>query len=353
MLPSTKPLVRRVPPGPGPAKRQTTRYLAACSRSRLKVVVVRHPMPYGDLVAHGSPSATHLRRPRTATITTIEEREEYEPHLDAGRVLYAGVDYEAILRQAETEAGRRPVGRWQQTISRSTGPTCSRRRRPRSGPAMRMHYHPAETKHPHGDVVVINKVEFGNAGAGWRGESQRRVDERPCPSDSGPVCAHACRRPKRRHGKAGGRRRGPVPTLTHGGGGNTYGAGSSRRGGFGPRRCRSGPVRRRRTGRDAPPLPESRAPSPAMGYGQGQNARARDDPQRHAADLVLSATPMDLTRVLSWRSPSFRVRYELEELAGDAAGHEQSNLTETPCSDRLSGTCQFDVGSAPLAGDPS
>ena len=104
MLPSTKPLVAVGATRTGAGKSQTTRFLAGqLANAGLKPVVIRHPMPYGDLVAQ--------RVQRYATYedldryeTTIEEREEYEPHLDAGRVLYAGVDYGAILAQAEQEA---------------------------------------------------------------------------------------------------------------------------------------------------------------------------------------------------------------------------------------------------------
>ena len=104
MIASTKPVVATGATRTGAGKSQTTRYLAELlEKQGLKVVVVRHPMPYGDLVAQRVQRyATYADLDRHDT--TIEEREEYEPHLDAGRVLYAGVDYAAILRQAETEA---------------------------------------------------------------------------------------------------------------------------------------------------------------------------------------------------------------------------------------------------------
>jgi predicted GTPase len=104
MLKSRRPVLAVGAVRTGAGKSQTTRYLAGLLAERgLTPVVIRHPMPYGDLVAQ--------RVERFATYedldrfdTTIEEREEYEPHLDAGRVVYAGVDYEAILHEAELEA---------------------------------------------------------------------------------------------------------------------------------------------------------------------------------------------------------------------------------------------------------
>ena len=104
MLKSRRPVLAVGATRTGAGKSQTTRYLAALLAKRgITPVIIRHPMPYGDLAAQ--------RVQRYATYedlarfeTTIEEREEYEPHLDVGRIVYAGVDYEAILRQAETEA---------------------------------------------------------------------------------------------------------------------------------------------------------------------------------------------------------------------------------------------------------
>jgi len=114
MLRSRRPVLAVGATRTGAGKSQTTRYLAALLGDRdLTPVVVRHPMPYGDLAAQ--------RVQRFATYedldrheTTIEEREEYEPHLDAGRVVYAGVDYEAILHEAELEADVVVWGRRQQ-----------------------------------------------------------------------------------------------------------------------------------------------------------------------------------------------------------------------------------------------
>src|SRR6478609_6250702 len=104
MLRSTRPVVAVTAVRTGVGKSQTTRYVARMLLDRgLRVVAIRHPMPYGNLAAQASQRfATYADLDRHEC--TIEEREEYEPHLDAGVVVYAGVDYERILREAEQEA---------------------------------------------------------------------------------------------------------------------------------------------------------------------------------------------------------------------------------------------------------
>ena len=158
MLPSTKPVVATGATRTGAGKSQTTRYIAELlEKQGLRVVVVRHPMPYGDLIAQRVQRyATYADLDRYET--TIEEREEYEPHLDAGRVLYAGVDYEAILRQAEAEAdvvmwdgGNNDFPFFKPDIFVVVADPL------RAG--HEMHFHPGETNIRMADVVVINKVD--------------------------------------------------------------------------------------------------------------------------------------------------------------------------------------------------
>jgi predicted GTPase len=322
-LPSTKPVVATGATRTGAGKSQTTRYLAELlEKQGLKVVVVRHPMPYGDLVAQSVQRyATHADLDRHNT--TIEEREEYEPHLDAGRVLYAGVDYEAILRQAEAEAdvviwdgGNNDFPFYKPDLFVAVADPL------RAGHEML--YHPGETNIRMADVVVINKVDSAT------------------PEQIATVRANiAAVNPRARvilarsaltlqGGDIKGKRVAVVedgPTLTHGG--MTFGAGvvAARR--FGASELVD-PVPYA-TGELAATL--ARYPAlehllPAMGYGAGQMHELESALNSMPADLVLSATPIDLTRVLKLEKPVVRVRYELEELAGEAAGHEQSNLTE-------------------------
>jgi predicted GTPase len=279
-------------------------------------------MPYGDLVAQRVQRyATYADLDRHDT--TIEEREEYEPHLDAGRVLYAGVDYEAILREAEAEAdvvlwdgGNNDFPFYRPDLFVVVADPL------RAG--HEMHYHPGETNIRLADVVVVNKVDSATpaqiaevrANVGSMNPRARVILARSVLTLQG--------------GEIAGKKVAVVedgPTLTHGG--MTYGAGVVA-------------ARRFRASELVDPVPYamgqlaetlSRYPAlehllPAMGYGQGQMHELETTLNAMPADLVLSATPIDLTRVLKLDKPVVRVRYELEELAGDAAGHEQSNLTE-------------------------
>jgi len=323
MIPSTRPVVATGATRTGAGKSQTTRYVAGLlEKQGLKVVVVRHPMPYGDLVAQ--------RVQRYATYadldsyeTTIEEREEYEPHLDAGRVLYAGVDYEAILRQAETEAD---VVMW------DGGNNDFPFFRPdlfvvvadplRAG--HEMHYHPGETNIRMADVVVINKVDSATP------EQVAEVRANVA-SMNGRARVILARSALTLHGGAiAGKRVAVVedgPTLTHGG--MTYDAGvvAARR--FGAAELVDPvPFAVGQLAETLHRYPALEHLVPAMGYGQGQMDELETTLNAMPADLVLSATPIDLTRVLKLEKPVVRVRYELEELAGDAGGHGQSNLTE-------------------------
>ena len=323
MLPSTKPVVATGATRTGAGKSQTTRYLAELlEKQGLKVVVVRHPMPYGDLVAQRVQRyATYADLDRHDT--TIEEREEYEPHLDAGRVLYAGVDYEAILRQAEAEAdvvlwdgGNNDFPFYRPDLFVVVADPL------RAG--HEMHYHPGETNIRLADVVVVNKVDSATPAQ----VAEVRDNVHSMNPRARVILARSVL--SLQGGEIAGKSVAVVedgPTLTHGG--MTYGAGVVA-------------ARRFRASELVDPVPYamgelaatlSRYPAlehllPAMGYGQGQMHELEATLNAMPADLVLSATPIDLTRVLRLDKPVVRVRYELEELAGDAAGHEQSNLTE-------------------------
>ena len=164
MLKSRRPVLAVGATRTGAGKSQTTRYLAASSPSAAsRPVVIRHPMPYGDLVAQ--------RVERFATYddldrfeTTIEEREEYEPHLDAGRVVYAGVDYEAILHEAELEAdvilwdgGNNDFPFYAPDLYVVVADPLR--------PGDERHYHPGETNVRMADVVIINKIDSAEPAA--------------------------------------------------------------------------------------------------------------------------------------------------------------------------------------------
>jgi predicted GTPase len=319
MLPSTRPVVATGATRTGAGKSQTTRYLASLlEREGLRVVVCRHPMPYGDLVAQRVQRyATYADLDRYET--TIEEREEYEPHLDAGRVLYAGVDHEEILRQAETEAdvvlwdgGNNDFPFFLPDLFVVVADPLR--------PGHELHYHPGETNIRMADVVVVNKVDSATPDQ----IAEVRANVAAANPDAPIILARSSLT------LVGGEIAGKLvavvedgPTLTHGG--MTFGAGvvAARR--FGA----AGLVDPRpfATGQLADTL--ARYPAlerliPAMGYGDGQMRELEDALNAMPADLVLSATPIDLTRVLRLDKPVVRVRYELDELAPEANRSDQS-----------------------------
>jgi predicted GTPase len=320
MLPSSKPVVAVGATRTGAGKSQTTRYLAALlERAGLRVVVARHPMPYGDLVAQRLQRyATYADLDRYQT--TIEEREEYEPHLDAGRVLYAGVDYEAILRQAETEAdvifwdgGNNDFPFFKPDLFVVVADPL------RAG--HELHYHPGETNLRMADAIVINKIDSAT--------TRQLADVKANIAAANPKARVILARSTLtlQGGEIAGKRVAVVedgPTLTHGG--MTFGAGvvAARR--FGAAEIVD-PVPHA-VGELAATL--ARYPAlerllPAMGYGDGQMRELEVTLNSMPADIVLSATPIDLTRVLKLEKPVVRVRYELEELAGEPG---QPSLTE-------------------------
>ena len=311
MLDSKRPVVAICATRTGAGKSQTSRFIAnLLARRGVVPVVVRHPMPYGDLVEQRvqrfSEHDDLLR-----LNTTIEEREEYEPHLDAGHVVYAGVDYAAILSQAEEEAdvviwdgGNNDFPFYKPDIFFVVADPL----RPEDG----NRYHPGETNVRMADVIVINKVDSADPvvvdamRAALEGMNPRAdiVTARSELSLEGPDIA--------------GKRVVVVedgPTLTHGG--MAYGAGvvAARRFGAAqlvdPRPFAVGSI--------AAVL--ARYPAldplvPAMGYGPEQTRELEATLNAVDADIVLSGTPIDLTRVLNLNKPVTRVRYDLVQVSG-------------------------------------
>ncbi len=313
MIAGTKPVVATGATRTGAGKSQTTRYLARCLEEQgLRVVVVRHPMPYGDLVKQRVQRfATYADLDRHDT--TIEEREEYEPHLDAGRVLYAGVDYEAILREAEKEAdvviwdgGNNDFPFYKPDLFVVVADPLR--------PGHEMHYHPGETNIRMADVVVINKVDSATP----EQVATVRDDIARLNPRADVVLARSSLQLV--GGEIEGKRVAIVedgPTLTHGG--MTYGAGvvAARRFGAAelvdPRPYAVGDL-----ARTLAKYPALENLLPAMGYGREQMDELEQTLNAMPADLVLAANPIDLTRVLTLEKPVVRVRYELEELAPEA-----------------------------------
>ncbi|HHS96931.1 MAG TPA: GTPase [Chloroflexi bacterium] len=308
MLKSNKPVVAVCAVRTGCGKSQTTRHVCdLLQKMGKKVVVVRHPMPYGDLAAQAVQRfATYEDLDRHHC--TIEEREEYEPHLDRGVVVYAGVDYERILRQAEAEAdvvvwdgGNNDLPFFVPDLHIVVADPHR--------PGHELRYHPGEANLRRADVVVINKVDTASP----EGVAEVREDiyavnpqavviEAASPifvEDPGAICG------KRVLVVEDG------PTLTHGE--MTYGAGvvAARRFGAAelvdPR-----PYAVRSIAATFEKYPHIGPLLPAMGYGKEQIEDLQETINRTDCDLVLVATPIDLRRLIDIRHPVDRVRYELQ-----------------------------------------
>jgi len=310
MLRSRRPVVAVGAVRTGSGKSQTTRYLARrLEAAGLRTVVVRHPMPYGDLVAQRVQrfaEAADLDRHRV----TIEEREEYEPHLEAGRVVYAGVDYAEIVRAAEAEA---EVLLWDggNNDFPFLAPNLFVVVADPLRPGHELRYHPGETNLRLADVVVINKVDSAEPAAVRRVRASVEAAN-PRAAIVEARSAIAVDRP------IAGLRVAVVedgPTLTHGE--MTYGAGvvAARRFGAAeivdPRPYAVGSIAETLAAH-----PRLERLIPAMGYGEAQVADLRRTLEAMPVDVVLSASPIDLGRLLRLDRPVVRVRYELEEVAG-------------------------------------
>lgn len=307
---STKPVISVCAVRTGSGKSQTTRRVSLILREMgFRVAAIRHPMPYGDLVKQ--------RVQRFATYAdldkhecTIEEREEYEPHLDNGVIVYAGVDYEAILRQAEQEVdivlwdgGNNDFPFYVPDLAIVVADPHR--------PGHERTYHPGETNIRAADVFVINKVDTADPDAviAVRDSLHELNPKAVVIEAASPLFVDD---PESIRGK-----RVLViedgPTLTHGE--MAYGAGwvAARRFGAAeivdPRPFAVGTIAD--TYRK---YPSTGAILPAMGYGEKQTRDLEKTIDRADVDMVISATPIDLTRVLKVRKPMQRVRYELQEI---------------------------------------
>jgi predicted GTPase len=294
----------------GAGKSQTTRRVAdILKRMGKKVVAVRHPMPYGDLVKQACQRfATYADL--DANHCTIEEREEYEPHLDRGTVIYAGVDYARILEQAEKEAdiilwdgGNNDFPFYRSDLHIVVADPHR--------PGHEVTYHPGEANLRMADVVVINKIDTADL------DHIARVRDSVQQVNPGAIIIEAASpifldNPLAVRGKdvlvvEDG------PTLTHGE--MAYGAGivAARRFGaahiIDPRPYAVGSIVT-----TFQKYPQTGPLLPAMGYGEQQIAELSETINNTPCDLVLVATPIDLARVATIHRPTQRVRYELQEI---------------------------------------
>jgi predicted GTPase len=295
----------------GSGKSQTTRRIAQALRAAgRRPVVVRHPMPYGDLAAERVQRFAEYADLAAADVT-VEEREEYESHLAEGTVVYAGVDYQAILEQAQAECdvlvwdgGNNDYPFYRPDLWITVADPL------RAGHEST--YFPGEVNVRSADVLVVNKVnsaspaELAGIDAAISalnpGATVLRARSVVTADDPGLIA---------------GRRVLVIedgPTLTHGG--MTYGAGvvAARQGGAAeivdPRALATGSIREIYTKYDIGPV------LPAMGYSPGQLSELEQMINAADADVVVIATPVDLARLVSIRKPAVRVRYDLVEAEG-------------------------------------
>ncbi|MCL2425762.1 MAG: cyclic 2,3-diphosphoglycerate synthase [Oscillospiraceae bacterium] len=313
MIKSTKPVISVGSVRTGCGKSQTSRRVAEVLMAHgLKVIAIRHPMPYGDLEAQ--------KVQRFATIDdlkkhkcTIEEMEEYEPHIERGNVIYAGVDYEAILRAAENDPDGCDVILWDggnndfpfynsDLMFAVTDP---------HRPGHELSYYPGEVTLRLADVVVINKIDS----ADYQNiltvrESIERVNPTAIVIDAASTIS--VENPEMIRGK-----RVLVvedgPTLTHGemklGAGlvaaKRYGAAEI----VDPKPYAVGKLAE--TYRAYPHIENI---LPAMGYGEEQMRDLAETIKRTDCDCVIIATPIDLKRVIDIDKPATRVEYSLQEI---------------------------------------
>lgn len=310
MLKSTKPVVGIGAVRTGSGKSQTTRAVSLALRNLgYKVAVVRHPMPYGDLAKQAVQRFGSYDDLEKHDVT-IEEREEYEPHLDNGVVVFAGVDYERILREVEKEAdivlwdgGNNDTPFFKADLYFVVADPLR--------PGHEQTYHPGETNLRMADVIVINKIDSATPEGLQKVRKsiqalnpQARVIDAASPTFV----------------EGGDDIRGKKvlviedgPTLTHGE--MTYGAGVVAAQKMGaaelldPR-----PYAVRSIADTFKKYPNTGTLLPAMGYGDKQRADLEETIRKTPCDVVIVATPIDLSRIIKIKQPVRRVRYELQEL---------------------------------------
>ena len=309
MLKSKVPVVAVVAVRTGSGKSQTSRKVCSYLRSQGKrVVAVRHPMPYGDLVKQKVQRFGSLDD-LTKHKCTVEEMEEYEPHIVAGGVIYAGVDYEAILRQAEKEAdvivwdgGNNDTSFYKADLTITVVDPLR--------PGHESTYYPGETNVRLADVIVVNKVD---SAAPENVETVihnvRMINPRAqIIQANSPITVEDPEviRGKRVLVVEDG------PTLTHGE--MKYGAGTIAAKKFGareiidPRPYAVGSI-----AETYARYPSTGVLLPAMGYGDHQVKDLETTINQVPADAVIIGTPIDLRRILHIRKPSTRVEYSLDE----------------------------------------
>ena len=310
MLKSKRPVIAVCAARTGSGKSQTTRKVCQLLRQKSKnPVVIRHPMPYGDLtkqICQRFASISDMDKHRC----TIEEREEYEPHIVQGTVVYAGVDYEVILKEAEKEADIIVWDGGNNDISFFVPDLYVTVVDPHR-PGDELSYFPGQTNLLLADVVLINKIDT----ADYEDIEQVRWNVKVT-NPKAVLIEAASPIYLEKPGLIRGKNVLVVedgPTLTHGG--MTYGAGVIAAQKFGakeivdPRAWVKGEIKK-----TFESYPEIGALLPAMGYSKKQIKDLERTIDSIPCDSVVIATPVDLTKILKLHKPSVRVRYELQEI---------------------------------------
>ena len=316
MLSSSLPVIAVSAVRTGCGKSQTSRWISTRLHERgYRVAALRHPMPYGDLAAQRVQRFA-TRADLDAADCTIEEREEYEPHIDNGTLVFAGVDYAAILAAAEKEAD---VILWDggnndfPFIRPDLNICMVDALRPEHG----AEYHPGETALRMADAVIVNKVDVA------RPENTERAAIITANLNPDATVIYAASPVRLDDPEAVAGRRVLViedgPTITHGG--MAYGAGvvAAREAGVGeivdPRGSASAEI-----AAVYARFPHIGPVLPAMGYGPEQLAALRETIEGSDAEVVITATPADLGALIDISKPVVRARYDYADVEEPGLG---------------------------------
>jgi predicted GTPase len=310
MLRSAKPVVSVCAVRTGSGKSPASRHIASLLRDAgLRVAVVRHPMPYGDLTRQAVQRFTTIDDMRQADCT-IEEMEEYEPHIVRGDVVYAGVDYERILRAAESEADAIVWDGGNNDLP-FFAPDLEIVLVDPHRPGDERSYFPGEANLLRANVIVLTKLDTA---APEKIAAVRASVAAANPSAT--VVDSAMRLHVEDSVRIEGKRVLVIedgPTLTHGG--MTYGAGVLAATKYGARELVDPRPHAVGSIRDTlAEYPHIFRLLPAMGYGAEQVRELEETVRRTDCDVVVVATPVDLRRVIRIGQPTVRVTYEYADL---------------------------------------
>ncbi|MGI6318874.1 MAG: cyclic 2,3-diphosphoglycerate synthase [Dethiobacteria bacterium] len=309
MLKSSKPVVAVTAVRTGAGKSQTTRRICDFLKEKgKKVVVVRHPMPYGDLTRQVCQRFANYQD-LDLHKCTIEEREEYEPHIERGIVVYAGVDYSKILQEAEREAdiiiwdgGNNDTSFYEADVYITIVDPHR--------PGHELNYHHGEINLRMADCVIINKIETADS-SGIQIVRENIAKINPNALVIQAASPMSVEQSELLRGKKvlvieDG------PTLTHGE--MPFGAGVIAAKQFGAELVDPRPFAVGSILKAYEKYPHIGNLLPAMGYSEQQIKELKTTINNSDAEMVLIATPIDLGRLLDLKTPAVRLKYELQEI---------------------------------------